>query len=295
MAQYEFDFQRYVDRQKSKLGTPTESDEFGDYAFAGDVRILRKLERAKPVRVVAEAAVRFWKSAMKNKLLGEGVKLNVRQFPEVYEAVVSCSHRLGIAIPNVYISQSYGLNAGTYGTDDEAFIVLGGALLNLLEPKELEFVIGHECGHLQNNHATYRTAVAFLSKGVGAYLKWAVVPATIALNSWSRRAEITCDRAGLVCCQDELAATQAMLKLATGSRELAARVDVEDYLAQIDGIKQGIGRFSELLASHPYLPKRVHALRLFAKSSYFATLIGERGGRPLDEIDREVEELIQVM
>lgn len=295
MATHEFDFQRYVDRQKSKLGTPTQSDDFGDYAFSGDVRLLRKLDRAKPVKVVAAAAVRFWKSAMKNKLLGEGVKLNQRQFPEVYASVVDCSHRLGISIPTVYISQAYGLNAGTYGTDEEAFIVIGSELLGLLEPEELQYVIGHECGHLQNNHVIYRTAVSFLSQGVGTYLKWAVIPATVALNGWSRRAEITCDRAGLVCCQDEMAATQAMLKLVTGSKELAARVDVEDYLNQLDGIKEGMGRFSEMLATHPYLPKRIQALRLFAQSSYYATLTGERGGRPLDEIDREVEELIQIM
>ena len=234
MARYEFDFQRYVDRQKSKLGTPTESDEFGDYAFSGDVRVLRKLDRAKPVKVVAEAAVRFWKTARKNELLGQGVKLNQRQFPEVYATVVDCAHKLGISVPNVYISQDYLLNAGTYGTDQEAFIVIGTPLLELLEPDELAFVIGHECGHLQNNHVVYRTAVSFLSQGVGAYLKWAVIPASVALNGWSRRAEITCDRAGLVCCRSEEAATQAMLKLVTGSKELASRIDVEDYLSQID-------------------------------------------------------------
>ena len=54
MASYDFDFQRYVDKQKSRLGTPTESDEFGDYAFSGDVRVLRKLDRAKPVKVIAQ-------------------------------------------------------------------------------------------------------------------------------------------------------------------------------------------------------------------------------------------------
>ena len=295
MAMHEFDFQRYVDRQKTRQGTPTESDAFGDYAFSGDLRVLRKLERIKPVRVVAEATVRMWRSVAKNDLLGQGVQLSQRQFPEVYAAVIDCAHTLGIAVPNVYISQDYGLNAGTYGTNEEAFIVIGAPLIKLLEPEELRFVIGHECGHLQNNHVVYRTAVSFMSQGVGVYVKWAVVPATVALNGWSRRAEITCDRAGLVCCKDEAAATSAMLKLVTGSRELASRIDVEDYLKQLEGIRDGIGRFSELWNSHPYLPKRIQAMRLFVQSNYYKSLTGERGGRPLDEIDREVEELIQVM
>ena len=143
MASYDFDFQRYVDKQKSRLGTPTESDEFGDYAFSGDVRVLRKLDRAKPVKVIAEASVRFWKTVQKNELLGQGVKVSHKQFPEVYQAVVDCSHKLGISIPNVYISSGYRLNAGTYGTDEEAFIVIGSALLQLLDVEEVPSLDGN--------------------------------------------------------------------------------------------------------------------------------------------------------
>lgn len=298
MASFEFDFQKYVDRQKTNAGAPPKNSrgpDFGDYAFAGDLRVLRRLDRMKPVRIVAEATVRFWKSVQKNELLGQAVKVNRRQFPEIYDTTARCAEALDIAMPTVYVSRAFGLNAGTYGTNEEAFIVIGTPLVQMLEPEELEFVIGHECGHLQNNHVVYRTAVAFLTQGIGAYVKWAIVPATVALNAWSRRGEITCDRAGLVCCKNEAAATNAMIKLVTGSKELAEKVDVDDYVNQVEGIQEGIGRLKELLVSHPYLPKRIQAMRLFTQSNYYATLIGERGGRPLDEIDREVEDLIQVL
>lgn len=295
MASHEFDFQRYVDRQKNKSGTPTDSNKFGDYVFSGDLSVLRKLDRATPVRVTAEATVRFWKNVQRNELLGQGVKLTRKQFPEIYDITVDCAHTLDIAMPTVYVSQSFGLNAGTFGTNEEAFIIIGAPLLRLLTPTELKFVIGHECGHLHNNHAVYRTAIAFMTQGIGRYVKWAIVPATVALKSWSRRGEITCDRAGLICCKDEDAAINAMLKLITGSQELAKQIDVDDYLRQLDGIKEGVGRFSELFASHPYLPKRIQALRLFAQSNYYRTMIGERSGTPLDEVDREVEQLIQVI
>jgi hypothetical protein len=86
-----------------------------------------------------------------------------------------------------------------------------------------------------------------------------------------------------------------MLKLALGSKRLFESIDLDEYLRQLDSVKDGIGRFKEYFESHPYLPKRIEALRKFGESEYYAHLAGERGGRPLDEIDREVEELIKVM
>ena len=58
---------------------------------------------------------------------------------------------------------------------------------------------------------------------------------------------------------------------------------------------EGAGRLSELLSTHPYLPKRVQAIRLFAQSHHYRAMIGERGGSPLDEVDTEVERIIKVL
>lgn len=293
---YDFDFQRYVDRQGNPHGTRSaKEEEFGAYAFSGDLRVLRKLDRVKPVRIVAESTVRFWKSVQKNQVLGSSVRISRRQFPELYDLTAECASTLDIPMPSVYVVQNQAtLNAGTYGTHDEAFIILNSSLIDRFEENELKFIIGHECGHLQNNHVVYHTAVKFMTQGVGAYVRWAAAPATLALNAWSRRGEITCDRAGLVCCGSEEDAVNTMLKLAIGSRKLFEQMDVEEYLRQLDDIKEGVGRFSEYLASHPYLPKRIEALRLFAQSRYFQSLIGEEGGEALDEVDRKVEEIIQV-
>lgn len=290
-----FNFLEYVNRKKAPKRGRDEATGFGDYAFSGDIRVLRQLQKATPVRVVAESAVRFWKTMEKNELLGKSVEVTRRQFPNLYETVVDCAERLDIAPPAVYVSQSKALNAGTYGTDTEAFIVLNSGLIDRFEREELEFVIGHECGHLQNNHVVYATAAEFLAQGVGSFVRWAVAPAKVALSAWSRRGEITCDRSGLLCCRDAEVAYRAIMKLAVGSDELMEEIDIDEYMNQLDDLQSGFGRFREYLEDHPYLPKRVEALRLFADSSYYRNIIGERDGRPLDEIDREVEELVKVM
>lgn len=290
-----FDFLDYVDKKRGADRERRTSSGFGDYAFSGDIRVLRQIQRATPVRVVAESAVRFWKTMEKSELLGRCVEVTGRQFPELHEIVVECAEELGIAVPNVYVSKDSDVNAQTFGTETEAFIVLNSGLVDAFEPEAQKFVVGHECGHLQNNHVLYHTAAQFLAQGVISAVRWAVAPARLALNAWSRRGEITCDRAGLLCCGDEEVAADVVLKLAVGSDRLLEELDLEAYLDQLDDLQDGLGRFKEYLEDHPYLPKRVRALQLFAESSYYRTSIGEQGGRPLDEVDREVEELVQVM
>lgn len=296
MSAHDFDFLEYINRRKAPESGREEKTGFGEYAFAGDLRVLRRLDRARPVRIAVEATVRFWKAIQKGDLLGQSVKISRRQFPKLHDLVVQCARELDIALPTVYVNKNLAsLNAGTYGTDDEAFIVLNSILVDRFEDDELKFVIGHECGHIQNNHVVYRTAANYLAQGVISFVKWAAVPARVALNSWSRRGEITCDRAGLLCCRDEQVALRVMMKMALGSQSLYEEMDLDAYLEQLDDLEDGVGRFQEYFASHPYLPKRVKALKLFAESSYYREFIGEDGGTPLDEVDRQVEKIVQVM
>jgi Zn-dependent protease with chaperone function len=291
---YDFDFQRYVDRKKNPGGGHEERGGFADYAFAGDIRVLRNLRRLTPVRIVAKASVRAFKTFQKNSLLGKSVKVSSRQFPQIHSLVAECAEALDIPMPTVYVSQSPFINAGTYGTEDESFILIKSGLVDSLSDDELRFVIGHECGHIQNQHVVYATTAEFMKQGIGVYVKWAVIPATTAINAWSRRAEVTCDRAGMVCCRDEDIALNTIMKLAVG-KSLSEEMDLDEFESQIEGIKEGVGRFAEVFDSHPYLPKRIKAVRLFAESNYFKNIKGERGGRSLDEIDRDVEEIIKVM
>ncbi|MEM1350551.1 MAG: M48 family metallopeptidase [Myxococcota bacterium] len=296
MAEVDFDFQKYVERQRNpNLTREGAESDFGAYVYSGDVRALRQLRRLAPVRLVAETTVRLWNGLKRNELLGQSVRLSRRQNPEIYDITAQCARALDIAMPTVYVNNAVTVNAATYGTDSEAFIMLDSGLVDWLEPEELLFVIGHECGHLQNNHVVFNTALAFLNQALSGYAKWTVAPATLALLAWSRRAEITCDRAGLVCCMDERVALRAMLKVTVVSRKIFEQLDLDEYLEQLSDLQQGMGRFEELTNSHPYMPKRVKALQLFAQSAYYRGLHGEREGEALDQVDRDVIDLIKVL
>ena len=77
------------------------------------------------------------------------------------------------------------------------------ALVDHYSDEELLTVIGHECGHIHNSHVVYLTALHYLTHMAGAVRRVdRCSRRRVALLAWSRRAEITCDRAGMLCCEE---------------------------------------------------------------------------------------------
>lgn len=291
-------FANYVAARKGAAAA--RSREGAAYAYAGDLKVRQTLGKIRPVTLAVEATVRFWQTVERSRLLGSSVKVTDKQFPALRRLAVRCADTLQIAVPTMYVSPNIGsLNAHTFGTSDEAYIVLNAALIDHLSEVELLDVIGHECGHIQNDHAIYLTTLYFLTQAGGTLLRWGAKPAVLALKAWARRAEITCDRSGLLCTRDLQASVGCLVKLALGSKKLYSELNLDEYLRQLDEAR-GPGAFDELSRTHPYLPKRVAALRLFAETTYFKSLMkagtdpGPASGTTKEECDARVAELLAV-
>lgn len=299
MADVDLSFSRYVAARKGEASASARGGAF--YAYGADLRVRSALDSARPVTLAVEATLRFWQSVGRNRLLGNAVRVSDRQFPHLERLVRRCAETLQIAPPTVYVSPAItALTAHTFGPGDDASIVLGGALVDHLTEDELGFVIGHECGHVQNNHTVYLTALYLLTNVANLVVRWAAQPAVLALNGWARRAEITGDRAGLICARDLGVATAALVKLAVGSQKLYSAIDVDEYLRQLDEARAGPGRFDEMFLRHPYLTKRVQALRFFAETAFYRSLVGGAagaggGGISKEECDVKVGELLSVV
>lgn len=287
---------RYVAARKGEADARFR--EAGAYAYAGDLKVRMALDQVRPVTLAMEAAVRFWQTVGKNRLLGNAVRVGERQFPRLHALVRLCADALQIPVPALYVTPELGyLNAHTFGATDDATIVLGGALVDHLTDEELTFVLGHECGHIQNNHMVYLTTLHYLTTAANLFVRWITQPAALALNAWSRRAEITCDRAGLLCTRDLKSGEAALVKTAVGSQRLYGDINVDEYLQQLGQAQAGPGRIAELLSTHPYLPKRVKALRLFADTSFFRSVCGQPPGTggTKDACDAAVADLLGVL
>ena len=146
----------------------------------------------------------------------------------------------------------------------------------------------------------YLTALYYLTQTANVILRLGAQPAVLALRAWSRRAEITCDRAGLLCTRDLAIATAALIKLALGSRKLYGDINVDEYLRQFEEARDDLRRLGEAFSTHPYLPTRVTALRLFSQTAYFRGLAGDgpgTGGPGLsrEECDTQVANLLAVL
>lgn len=288
------DFKGFIEeRKKARVGGG--GGEPHGYAYVSDHTTRRTFEKLKPVELAVSAAVRLFKSVGKAELLGHAVKVGPQQFPRLHGLARECAETLGIATPTVYIVNSPVLNAATYGTNEDSFVLVHSALVDHLSDDELRSVIGHECGHVHNKHVVYLTTMHLLAQMAASFVGWIVQPAVLALNAWSRRAEITCDRAGLLCSKDLGVSTKTIAKLALGSTKLYEQMNLEAFLAQADEIKDSVGRFREAFATHPWLPKRVLALRAFAESElYRAHTATGPGGLSMTEVDEKVHGIIKV-
>ncbi|MDQ3032825.1 MAG: M48 family metallopeptidase [Myxococcota bacterium] len=289
----EFRFDHYIETRKSgDLGR-------GDatrYAYSADVAMLRSFQRIRPVELAAAAVVRTGKEMVRGQLLGQAVKVGPKQFPRLHAIASHCAKVLSVPVPQMYVVNHPMVNAFTFGTEEESFIVLHSALVDALDENELKFVIGHETGHIQNKHVVYGTALTILTSGIlGMVLGPLVEPALVALRAWYRRAEITCDRAGLLCSGELDAGVGSFMKLAIGSRSLYQEMDVDEYIAQIEEGQTSVGRFSEFFATHPFLPKRIQALRTFADSELYRKHLGQDGGLSIEEVDERTSRIIAIV
>jgi Zn-dependent protease with chaperone function len=293
----ELDFQAFIAKRQRERADEEPANVASDpsraYAYAFDRKTREALERMKPVELAVAGTVRLFKRVASTQLLGHAVKVGDQQFPRIQTIARECASTLGIATPTIYIVNSPVLNAATYGTNEESFIQVHSALVDHYSDEELLTVIGHECGHIHNSHVVYMTALYFLTNIAGAFVAWAVQPAIIALRAWSRRAEITSDRAGMLCAKDAVVAERALTKLALGSKKLYEDFNLEAFLEQYQEGKQGIGRYMEAFATHPWLPKRVLAMREFAKSENYRKAIGLEGGLTMPDVDARVAALLK--
>src|SRR3954471_20379788 len=183
----DFDFPAFIRERASRRPGSVLGNDHG-YAYVSDRNTRATFRRLRPVELAVAAAVRTFKNVGKAELLGHAVKIGPRQFPRVHALAERCAETLGIPAPTVYVVSNPHLNAATYGTNEDAFILVNSALMDHFNDAELLSVIGHECGHIHNNHVVYLTAMHYLTNVAGVVLRNLAVPALLSLRAWSRRA-----------------------------------------------------------------------------------------------------------
>jgi Zn-dependent protease with chaperone function len=290
----DFDFAKWIAARRGAL--EQQAREGAAYAFTGERKFRRTLAIARPVTIALEATTRLWRDAARIELLGSAVKVTDQQYPRVYHAAKAAGAALRVTVPSVFAAASDTIKVAVLGTEDAPHLIVNLQLAERLDDTQLIAAIGHELGHVQNGHIFYATALHYLRHSAAFYVRWVVQPAIMTLQAWSRRAEVTCDRAALLAVRDLDRTLQALVAIELGLDQGAA-FSADDYLKAVPDVKRGIGRYAELFRSHPQIPKRVQALRLFAGSAMYAQATGgDPTGKPsLADVDKQVASLISVL
>ncbi len=263
------------------------------YALPSDLRVVRGVTTLRPLRLAMESSVRFWQEVARGSLLARSVPATPEAFPRVAQALERCAARLGMNPPQVYLSPESGASgAGALGTSEEALILLQPALLEPLDDAALAFVLGRECGHVHCGHTVLRTVAYSLGTAAGLALRWVVAPVHLTLHAWSRRAELSADRAGLLCCGSLEAALRGLLALELGGLA-AASMEPRRLLEEPSAPAHRLGRLGEMLEAKPGLRLRAQALELFERSLlYQRVVLGEDHGLPQDHLEERVAALL---
>jgi Zn-dependent protease with chaperone function len=219
------------------------------------------------------------------RAVGSAIRVGPTQYPELDRLRLECAEILDIDPPQMFVTRDPDANAMTLGMD-APFIVLNTGLVELLDTDCLRFVIGHEMGHILSGHAVYRTMMVRLIE-LQLSVSWMPVSAIglrairAALSEWYRKAELSCDRAGLLCAQDPRAALETHIVLAGGLRP--AEVDIPAFLQQAAEYSAGEDVRDSLLKlrhterlSRPLAVVRAAQLQRWAASAeYRAILAGD--------------------
>jgi Zn-dependent protease with chaperone function len=211
-----------------------------DAIVAGFVTLLLLVPGLVAYRQLTRAGIR-----------GSAVRLSRRQFPDIYAVKEDFARRLHLKRdPEIYVMSGNGvLNAFAASTFGYDFVVIHSELFSNTYQKNkdaLEFIIGHELGHLRLGHTKlwYQLSTAYVDRVplLGAFL--------------SRAREFSCDRHGAyVAPQGE----EGLMLLAAG-RYVYKQVDTEELLGQAHQFRGFWPVVAQLPQSHPFVVRRISAL-----------------------------------
>lgn len=242
------------------------------------------LRRLKGFDTVLKAMSGFVNErAVRLVYLGSSVRVDERQFATLHYLLKDVARVLDTEeVPELYVSAGPLLNAVTIGMN-KPIIVVSSALVDLLDEEELRFVLGHELGHALSGHAVYQTLLQRLltMTGVlnaiplGALGIRAIVAA---LYEWSRKAELSADRAGLLATQDPATAFRVHMQLASGGHlddldTTAFFSQGQEYLDAADLRDSVLKLLLVENRTHPFAVVRAAELRRWVDSGEYTSYV----------------------
>ncbi|WP_300345256.1 M48 family metalloprotease [Nesterenkonia sp.] len=241
---------------------------------------------------VVSVAYSYWNSDKIALRAMRAYPVDRAQAPQLYQMVEELAGRAQQPVPRIFISPQPTPNAFATGRNPEKGVVcFTEGILNLLTPRELRAVTGHELMHIYNRDilissvaaavAGFLTTIAqmmmFTRMGgrqggnplmlVGMILAAILMPVAAALiqSAISRTREYDADADGAVLSQDPLALASALDKLDNGISRIPLKEDPKHDAHAHMMIANPFGpRAKQLFSTHPPMENRIARLKEMA-------------------------------
>ena len=231
------------------------------------------------------AAVRWNLVAMQ----GSNFHVTRESCPELYKQIKEDASVIGVSdFPEIYTEWGYAVNGYTTGNKDKTMLVLNSGAVDLLTVPQLDYVVGHELGHIKSGHVLYHLMAQLFSNVIGMIPlgEALLTPIHYSLLYWQRMSEFTADRAGLLTCQDKDAAIEAIIKMAGAPLKYFDKLDKEAFLKQAEEFEtrfssiadSAIRTLSIASSTHPWTVYRAGELLKCIDSGEYERILSEYAG-----------------
>jgi heat shock protein HtpX len=207
------------------------------------------------------------------------------QLPRAYQVVERLTQKAGLPMPKIYVIPTESPNAFATGRNPQhSSVAVTEGILNLLNDQELEGVLAHELGHVNNRDilissvaATLAGAITYLSRsalffgggdrddrrggGLGALFMMILAPlaAMLIQLAVSRSREYEADQTGAHLTGNPYALASALAKLAAYSKRIP--MTATPSTAHLFIIQPLLGvNLGNLFSTHPPIAKRIERL-----------------------------------
>lgn len=258
------------------------------FQHPSDRAILAKLEGVPVIPGLVGKLLDTLKEKIEIDLLANSFHVTTETFPDLYAIYQrACATLCVDSPPPLYAQCSSSYNAYTMGVD-KAFIVVNSSLASDFNEAELTYVLGHELGHVLSGHVKYQTLVYLITDGVvsllGGRLMRIAANVTFGplLYLWSRRAEYTADRVGLLACQDINVAYRANLRMAGCPKQFVESLPQDVLLKQSEEYQERVSKsllsnmfsgMNQIFSTHPRIIDRASELKSWIDEGWFEDIV----------------------
>ncbi len=223
--------------------------------------------------LLKEAKVEKTGNYYKYYLEGHSFKVNEALAPDLYKLFRNVCDKLNFTeAVEFYITNSPELNASASSRTEDGephLININSAIVEKYTDNELEFVIGHELGHIISKNIELTEIINFIFPNTDS------IPLLLynKIMLWEKLAELTADRYGFIASGDLEKCVSAFFKLSSGLDLATFKLDFETFLEENDKRLESFKNENAInVATHPINPIRIKSLQYFSESELYKSI-----------------------